>query len=127
MKQCVRSLQSPQLFIPSVGPGFDWLLLVSCRYDDLPVRPWNEKNTHSRENGEYYKQMWREAIQIESTLISITSFNEWHEGSQIEKAVEKEGYEDYGEDPELYLHLTREVGKENISSFLDDCTNVTVF
>ena len=56
--------------------------------------------------------MWKEAIQIESTIISITSFNEWHEGSQIESAVKREGYEDYGEDPEMYLKLTREVDRK---------------
>ena len=53
--------------------------------------------------------MWREAINIHSEIVSVTSFNEWHEGSQIESAVKKEGYEDYGNDPDFYLKLTRKV------------------
>jgi len=48
-------------------------------------------------------------------IISITSFNEWHEGTQIEKAVPKTiaggyRYSDYGSlGPEGYLDLTREL------------------
>lgn len=80
-----------------------------CSYDDLPVRPWNKGNVKGRETGTYYKQMWKETRNLRSKIVSITSFNEWHEGTQIESAVIKEGYEDYGRDPDLYLKLTREV------------------
>ena len=66
-------------------------------------------NTHPRKEGAYYEEMWREAINIHSEIVSVTSFNEWHEGSQIESAVKKEGYEDYGNDPDFYLKLTRKV------------------
>lgn len=99
LKQCARLLQPPSLFIPSVGPG----------YDDLPVRPWNEANTRARREGAYYEEMWNAALGLDSKIVSITSFNEWHEGSQIEKAVKKEGYEDYGNDPSFYLKLTKRV------------------
>lgn len=78
-------------------------------YDDLPVRPWNKVNVKRRENGEYYRQMWKETRNLRSKIVSITSFNEWHEGTQIESAVIKEGYEDYGIDPDQYLKLTRKV------------------
>lgn len=44
-------------------------------------------------------------------IISITSFNEWHEGSQIEPAIKKEGYSDYGTNSGFYLELTKEVKK----------------
>ena len=51
-------------------------------------------------------------------LVSITSFNEWHEGTQIERAqdvralntnINKNGaYLDYGpQGPDLYLNMTR--------------------
>ena len=55
--------------------------------------------------------MWDEALRLKSEIVSITSFNEWHEGSQIERAVPKKGYEDYGRDPSFYLKLTKEVSR----------------
>ena len=64
---------------------------------------------HNRENGAYYKKMWKAAARLKPAIISITSFNEWHEGTQIESAVKKEGYEDYGKDADMYLKLTRKV------------------
>lgn len=78
-------------------------------YDDLPVRQWNQRNVHDRRNGEYYKEMWMAAVSLNPEILSITSFNEWHEGTQIESAVKREGYADYGNDPEMYLKLTRKV------------------
>jgi len=56
-------------FIPSVGPG----------YDDTSIRPWNKQNSKSRADGEYYSKYWDEAIKLKPKIISITSFNEWHE------------------------------------------------
>lgn len=61
------------LFAPSVGPG----------YIDTRVRPWNVKTTRERKNGKYYKIAWATALQTNPPLISITSFNEWHEGTQV--------------------------------------------
>jgi len=48
-------------------------------------------------------------------MLSITSFNEWHEGTQIEAAVSRAGgsaggrvYLDYGEGgPDTFLQRTR--------------------
>ncbi|XP_032776674.2 glycoprotein endo-alpha-1,2-mannosidase [Daphnia magna] len=91
------------LFAPSVGPG----------YIDTRVRPWNVKTTRERKNGKYYKIAWTTALQTNPPLISITSFNEWHEGTQIEPAISKSNkgyvYNDYlpGE-PDFYLNLTRQ-------------------
>jgi len=55
--------------------------------------------------------MFEAAIRINPELIAITSFNEWHEGTQIEPAIpKKEGdyqYEDYLPRPsEWYLNRT---------------------
>lgn len=55
------------------------------RYDDTRIRPWNAKNKKDRRNGEYYDQMWKSAIELDVPFISITSYNEWHEGTQIER------------------------------------------
>ncbi len=94
--------QNDKLFIPSVGPG----------YIDLRIRPWNDVNTRDRQNGAYYDREFAAAIAVRPSIISITSFNEWHEGTQIEPAVPKQipdfKYLDYTpHDPEYYLDRTR--------------------
>jgi len=39
-----------------------------------------------RQNGARYDAMWQAAISAGSEWISVTTFNEWHEGTQIEPA-----------------------------------------
>ncbi|XP_045196248.2 glycoprotein endo-alpha-1,2-mannosidase-like [Mercenaria mercenaria] len=90
------------LFIPSVGPG----------YIDTEVRPWNGANTRKRLDGKYYNEAFASALSVKPSMVSITSFNEWHEGTQIEPAVSKKikmrRYEDYGsKGPNFYLDLTK--------------------
>ena len=93
--------QNDKQFIPSVGPG----------YIDLRIRPWNNINTRDRQNGAYYDREFAAAIAAGPPIISITSFNEWHEGTQIEPAVPKRipdfKYLDYSpHEPEYYLDRT---------------------
>lgn len=90
------------MFIPSVGPG----------YVDTRVRPWNARNTRDRRKGLYYETAWRTALSTSAKFISVTSFNEWHEGTQIEPAVPHSypgySYESYyPRDPNYYLDMTR--------------------
>ncbi|KAM6115925.1 LOW QUALITY PROTEIN: glycoprotein endo-alpha-1,2-mannosidase-like protein [Phoenicopterus ruber ruber] len=89
------------MFIPSVGPG----------YIDTSIRPWNNHNTRNRVNGKYYETALQAALMVRPEIVSITSFNEWHEGTQIEKAVPKKTltpYLDYlPHQPSMYLELTR--------------------
>lgn len=84
------------LFIPSAGPG----------YIDTRIRPWNQSTTRDREKGTYYDRMFQAAITCRPSMISITSFNEWHEGTQIEPASPKQSsdftYLDYGSLPASY-------------------------
>lgn len=99
------------IFIPSVGPG----------YDDARVRPWNQITKKPRENGGYYREMSRVATRTRVSpggqragIISVTSFNEWHEGTQIESAVPKVNsgytYSNYAPNqPDFYLKVTREI------------------
>lgn len=68
--------QRDLMFIPSVSPG----------YIDSRVRPWNTVNTRPRQDGKYYDLMFEKALQAKVSYIGITSFNEWHEGTQIEPA-----------------------------------------
>ncbi|NXG90949.1 MANEA mannosidase, partial [Stercorarius parasiticus] len=90
------------MFIPSVGPG----------YIDTSIRPWNNHNTRNRVNGKYYETAFSAALLVRPEIISITSFNEWHEGTQIEKAIPKRTgqvvYLDYKpHKPNVYLELTQ--------------------
>ncbi|MFT5054856.1 MAG: glycoprotein endo-alpha-1,2-mannosidase, partial [Oceanospirillaceae bacterium] len=77
------------IFIPCAGPG----------YLDTRIRPWNDTNTKPRNGGEYYKFMFNAAVESQPDFIGITSFNEWHEGTQIEpsisKSIEGYSYEDF--------------------------------
>lgn len=89
------------LFIPSVGPG----------YIDTRIRPWNTSTTRARAGGRYFDRMFEAAITCAPKLISITSYNEWHEGTQIEPAVPKRidgyKYESYEPlPPDYYLKRT---------------------
>lgn len=93
--------QNNKLFIPSVGPG----------YADTRIRPWNDATTRGRNNGAYYDNMYQKALDTNAEYISITSFNEWHEGSQIEPAIAYSipsfTYLDYGNLPtDYYLDRT---------------------
>lgn len=93
--------QNGKIFIPCVGPG----------YIDTRVRPWNTSTTRDRENGAYYERMFNAAISSGAPFIGITSFNEWHEGTQIEPAVpfscDAFQYLDYSpQEPDFYLKET---------------------
>jgi len=99
VKEC-----KPIPFIPSIGPG----------YIDTNVRPWNSQTIRSRNNGNYYKQMFQDLPKDNDMIVTITSFNEWHEGTQIEPAIEKKvsnsiTYESYHQGPFSYIYLTREL------------------
>ncbi|XP_046670276.1 glycoprotein endo-alpha-1,2-mannosidase isoform X2 [Homalodisca vitripennis] len=90
------------LFFPSVSPG----------YVDTQIRPWNTALTRHRSHGAYYQVAWRSAIAAKPYGVSITSFNKWQEGSQIEparpKATPQFTYLDYEPEGSLfYLSLTR--------------------
>jgi serine/threonine protein kinase len=93
-------------YVPGVIPGF------SCRRvgcpDDLYL---------PRDNGETYNIQWQAALftSTRPDLVIISSFNQWHEGTQIEPAAPGfetdegrvyEGYEGLG--PEDYLYITKE-------------------
>ena len=98
----LRARESGILFVPSVGPG----------YDDVRIRPWNAANTRDRRHGAYFERGFSAAVESQPDMISITSFNEWHEGTQIEEAVPRQTldhrYADYiPQDSDFYLKLSR--------------------
>jgi hypothetical protein len=60
---------------PSVGPGFD------------ARRATGDPLVKLRKKGATYDAMWRAAIASGADEVTITSYNEWHEGTQIEPAA----------------------------------------
>jgi glycoprotein endo-alpha-1,2-mannosidase len=72
---CAEAHAQRLLCAPSVGPGFD----ATRATGDPVVKP--------RRDGATYDDMWRAAIAAGADEITITSFNEWQEGTQIEPAL----------------------------------------
>ncbi len=66
-------------------------------YDDTKIR--KPGLAVKRYDGQLYRLQWEQAIKADPHWILITSFNEWHEGSEIEPSVQ------YGR---YYLDLTAE-------------------
>jgi glycoprotein endo-alpha-1,2-mannosidase len=71
------------LCAPSVGPGYDAHLVTG----DPRIKP--------RDDGATYDSMWRAALGAGADLVTITSYNEWSEGTQIEPAKQGGRYESY--------------------------------
>src|SRR5512138_1612242 len=101
-----RALPPDTLYVPSVIPGF------SAKRIDYPPDTFTP-----RLGGKTYNDQWTAALGtgIEPAMVTITSFNEWHEGSMIEPlkvgASDGKGYNypDFGTlPPEGYLDLTRD-------------------
>ena len=102
-----HSLLTREVILYSHGRSF-----FTSGYVDTRVRPWNTQATKSRQAGEYYDRQWSAALAAEADWIGITSFNEWHEGTQIEPAVEAQAdgafdYQTYHSGPNSYLKSTR--------------------
>jgi hypothetical protein len=72
---CAAARQRRLLCSPSVSPGFD---ARRAGFANLGVVP--------ALNGERYDSTWRSAFAAGADVVSITSWNEWHEGTQIEPA-----------------------------------------
>jgi glycoprotein endo-alpha-1,2-mannosidase len=101
-----RSLPPNSLYIPSVIPGFS-AQRVGYAVDTLVPRL----------DGATYADQWSAALGtgVQPELVTVTSFNEWHEGSMIEPpalgANNGQGYTyaDFGKlPPDGYLTLTRQ-------------------
>ena len=79
-------------FVPSVIPGYDDRALSGQYRPPL-----------DRAGGEFYRAFWRMAarhLDPALPMMLVTSFNEWHEGTEIEPSDE------YGD---MYLRLTKEL------------------
>ncbi len=83
-RMCASARRHGLVCAPSVGPGFD------------ASRATRTTRRQSRLAGRRYDSMWRQAVRAKPDLVTITSYNEWHEGTQIEPARTTPGpYESY--------------------------------
>jgi hypothetical protein len=80
---CTQAHAAGLLCAPSVGPGYDARLAT------------RQEAVRDRENGTTYDRMWKTAIRANPDVVSITSYNEWQEGTQIEPARAQVGRASY--------------------------------
>ena len=80
---CAQAHAVHLLCAPSVGPGYD-----GTRAGEPPLR-------RGRHNGQTYDALWTAALAALPDIVTITSFNEWGEGTQIEPAAIHGGYASY--------------------------------
>lgn len=71
---CAQAHAAGLLCAPSVGPGYDARL--ATRHEVV----------RQRNDGKTYDRMWKTAIRAGADIVTITSYNEWQEGTQIEPA-----------------------------------------
>jgi glycoprotein endo-alpha-1,2-mannosidase len=71
---CRQAHRVGLLCAPSVGPGYD------------AFRATGDQRRKLRGRGARYDAMWERAIRSRPDAVTITSYNEWHEGTQIEPA-----------------------------------------
>jgi Glycosyl hydrolase family 99 len=83
VRLCAEARAVHLLCVPSIGPGYD-----GVRAGEAPV-------LSSRRNGATYDNLWTAALAAHPDIVTITSFNEWGEGTQIEPAAVHRGYRDY--------------------------------
>jgi hypothetical protein len=68
---------------PSVGPGYNG------------TRAGESSGSRPRAQGTTYDRLWSAALVASPDLVTITSYNEWGEGTQIEPAQARPGYASY--------------------------------
>ena len=74
---CGRARVRGLLCSPSVSPGYDGRRGVP------------DPQVLDREGGARYHRSWTGALAAGADVVSVTSYNEWHEGTQIEPATPK--------------------------------------
>jgi glycoprotein endo-alpha-1,2-mannosidase len=83
VRLCTEAHAVGLLCAPSVGPGYD-----GRRAGEPPMQ-------RARRRGALYDALWQAALSARPDLVTITSYNEWGEGTQIEPAQPRAGYACY--------------------------------
>jgi hypothetical protein len=68
--------------------GRQWAATVIPGFDDRKIRNPSFVVSRDHADGPTYDYFWRQALATMPDWILITSFNEWHEGSEIEPSVQ---------------------------------------
>jgi hypothetical protein len=82
-RMCEQARAAGILCAPSVGPGYE------------AVAATGDTRVKLRLAGGTYDSMWRAANDAGADIVTITSYNEWSEGTQIEPAGHGGRYESY--------------------------------
>jgi len=67
--------------------GIIHVMDIAPGYDDTYVR--HPGFIVDRENGKLYEKLWELALDLNPDMIVITSWNEWHEATEIEPSIEE--------------------------------------
>jgi len=80
---CTQAHVVHLLCAPSVGTGYDGVRAVEAAV------------LSARRAGVTYDNLWTAALAAKPDMVTITSYNEWGEGTQIEAAAAHHGYRNY--------------------------------
>jgi glycoprotein endo-alpha-1,2-mannosidase len=83
VRLCAQAHAMHLVCAPSVGPGYDGR------------RAGEVSGMRPRQNGATYDRLWGAALAAAPDIVSVTSYNEWGEGTQIEPAQARRGYASY--------------------------------
>ncbi|GIQ80338.1 glycosyl hydrolase family 99 [Kipferlia bialata] len=83
---------------------------VTPGFNDTVVRDGHAPA--AREEGVLYKETWQHAVDSSPTMVTVTSWNEWHEATQIERASPALGFQSYSDGPTMYEDLTQTYSTE---------------
>src|SRR5205807_1633136 len=76
-RMCAAAHRAGLLCAPSVGPGY------------AASRATGDQRMKLRRSGRTYDEMWSTALRAGADAVTITSYNEWNEGTQIEPASDE--------------------------------------
>ncbi len=103
-KEMESGIRHPRFWVATVIPGFN-----NTKVGGELVYP--------REGGAAYRRFWDAAISSGADMVAIVTWNEWHEGTEVEPSREYEFQ---------YLHLTRE-GAERYKGHVPPFTGAKPF
>ena len=83
VRLCAQAHAMHLVCAPSVGPGFNG------------HRAGEAAANRPRAKGATYDHLWSAALAAGPDIVSVTSYNEWGEGTQIEPAQDRNGYASY--------------------------------